>query len=124
MNEIVALALVGLAGVLGYRFWTASARLASRRTKGLVRLATVGAGLGLAILALNWTRSTEPDTTISGWPFPVVGSYKLPGAGQDLWHVGLMDSFVAGIAGNSALALSAAFAVGWLAVHQRLLGAV
>ena len=123
MAEVAALTLVGLAAVLGYRFWSVSAGLASR-PKALARLVTSGVGLGLAVLALNWTRSPEPDVTVSGWPFPVIGSYKLPDVGRDLWHVGLMDSFVAGIAANSALALTLAFAVGWIVVRRRVPSAV
>ena len=122
MTEIAALALLGLAAVLGYRFWKASAGLASR-PRALARLGTGAAGLALAFLAINWTRTPEPDTTISGWPFPVLGSYKLPGAGQDLWHIGLMESFVAGFAGDIALALAVASALGWFAVRRVVPGA-
>ena len=123
MTEVAALALAGLAVVLGYRFWSASGELPSR-PKMLARLATVGAGLVLAVLTLNWTRSPGPDSTVSGWPFPIIGTYKLPDLGQNLWHVGLMDSFIAGFAANSALALAFAFGVGWLVVRRRVPSAV
>ena len=117
MTEIAALVLVALAGVLGFRFWKASAELASR-AKAPSRFATVAAGLGLVVLAFEWTRAPEPNTTVSGWPFPVLGMYEMPNGTADLYHLSVMDSFAAATVANTALGLAAAFLLGWLFVHR------
>ena len=122
MTEFAALALVALAGMLGFQLWEASVGLASR-AKVRSRLAVMAAGLGLTLLAFEWTRAPEPNTTVSGWPFPVLGTYEMPGGAVDLYHVGFMESFVAAAVANTALGLAVAFLLGWLVVHRTVQGA-
>ena len=116
MTEIAALFLVGLAGLLGFLFWKDSGRL-SVRTKVVFRSASIVAGLGLAKYAINWKRTPEPDVVFSGWPFSVIGGFKLPGIEKDLWHYEPVEPFVAAIAGDVALAFVVSLTLSWLAVR-------